>query len=485
MAKKSRLDSISVPKPCTESWNEMNGGEKSRFCGICEKNVYNISAMTQREANKLLFDSGEKVCIRMEKDAHGKVKTLKNQLHQITRQAPIAAGVLSATLAFSAATLAQGKPIRINSDKVNIVKTAKDESSKPAISGTIYDELGAVIPNVNVILRNVRDNSIQKTVSNGDGVYLFSYIEPSVYEIETDGVVGFKEFTAKNIEVSGKNNLQLNMILQVNLSELMGDIVIISTESPETNANKIVQLEKSVSSKPAISGTIRDVEGGIVPKVEITLRDVKNNSSQNVTSSLEGKYHFDNLKSSTYQIDFEADGFKKSVFENIKTGENNLVLNVVLEAGEIMGVFAESNTLEIEGYSAKIEEKINFIEVKEVPPSGKIVLGLPLSSINKSSNQTSRISFTVVDIADAMILGAEVVLTNQKTKQKFVNSSNKDGIVEFKEVPVGKYKILISADGFKSEKFSLSVDEKTTFNKKMVLDFAGDVRIGMYIDSDQ
>lgn len=92
MAKKSRLDSISVPNPCAEDWNKMSGGDKARFCGICEKNVYNISAMTEREADKLLFKNKEKVCIRMEKDARGKVKTLKNQLHQITRQAPIAAG---------------------------------------------------------------------------------------------------------------------------------------------------------------------------------------------------------------------------------------------------------------------------------------------------------------------------------------------------------------------------------------------------------
>lgn len=65
MAKKSRLDSISVPNSCAEDWNKMHGGEKSRFCGICEKNAYNISAMTEREADKLLFENMEKVCIKV------------------------------------------------------------------------------------------------------------------------------------------------------------------------------------------------------------------------------------------------------------------------------------------------------------------------------------------------------------------------------------------------------------------------------------
>jgi hypothetical protein len=120
MAKKSLLDSIDVPAPCPQKWDEMIGGEKTRFCASCEKDIYNLSDMTRSEAKKLIFQSKEKVCIRLEKDADGKVQTLKKQLHKITRQAPIAAGVLSASLAFSAMTYAQGKPVNFCSNSAQI-----------------------------------------------------------------------------------------------------------------------------------------------------------------------------------------------------------------------------------------------------------------------------------------------------------------------------------------------------------------------------
>ncbi len=111
MAKKSLLDSIDVPAPCPKKWDEMIGGEKVRLCQSCDKNIYNISEMTRAEVRKLLFQSKESVCIRLEKDRNGRVQTLKKQFHKITRQAPIAAGVLSASLTFSALTYAQGEPV--------------------------------------------------------------------------------------------------------------------------------------------------------------------------------------------------------------------------------------------------------------------------------------------------------------------------------------------------------------------------------------
>jgi hypothetical protein len=54
MAKKSYLDSIDVPEPCDKPWDKMIGNDKKRFCLGCEKDVYNLSAMTRREATKFV-----------------------------------------------------------------------------------------------------------------------------------------------------------------------------------------------------------------------------------------------------------------------------------------------------------------------------------------------------------------------------------------------------------------------------------------------
>src|SRR6516162_8887116 len=37
---------LRVASPCPADWNAMQGDDRVRFCGQCEKNVYNLSAMT-------------------------------------------------------------------------------------------------------------------------------------------------------------------------------------------------------------------------------------------------------------------------------------------------------------------------------------------------------------------------------------------------------------------------------------------------------
>src|SRR4051794_35729115 len=48
------LDAVSIASPCTASWDSMIGDERVRFCGSCQKNVYNLSAMVSDEAERLL-----------------------------------------------------------------------------------------------------------------------------------------------------------------------------------------------------------------------------------------------------------------------------------------------------------------------------------------------------------------------------------------------------------------------------------------------
>ena len=43
------LDQVRVASPCSASWDEMLGDERVRFCTSCEKNVFNLSAMSREE----------------------------------------------------------------------------------------------------------------------------------------------------------------------------------------------------------------------------------------------------------------------------------------------------------------------------------------------------------------------------------------------------------------------------------------------------
>lgn len=66
---------IHVVKPCPVSWETMIGDDKLRFCGKCEKHVYNFNAMTKDEIQSTIDDYSGKLCVRLYKRADGTVST--------------------------------------------------------------------------------------------------------------------------------------------------------------------------------------------------------------------------------------------------------------------------------------------------------------------------------------------------------------------------------------------------------------------------
>ncbi len=70
------LDAISVASPCSEKWDEMLGDDRVRFCLLCEKNVYNLSAMSRADAEALLTArAGSEMCVRYFKRTDGTIMT--------------------------------------------------------------------------------------------------------------------------------------------------------------------------------------------------------------------------------------------------------------------------------------------------------------------------------------------------------------------------------------------------------------------------
>ena len=72
---KIRLNLIAVASPCTASWDGMSGDDTTRFCGQCAQYVYNLSEMTQTEAEALVHEHEGKMCVRFYKRADGTMMT--------------------------------------------------------------------------------------------------------------------------------------------------------------------------------------------------------------------------------------------------------------------------------------------------------------------------------------------------------------------------------------------------------------------------
>jgi len=70
-----RSSNLEIASPCHESWEAMEGAGASKFCGVCQKDVHDLSAMAQAEAQALLRErSGESLCVRYSSEADGTLR---------------------------------------------------------------------------------------------------------------------------------------------------------------------------------------------------------------------------------------------------------------------------------------------------------------------------------------------------------------------------------------------------------------------------
>src|SRR5688572_27086093 len=74
-ATRSPLDRIKVASPCTADWRFMLGNDLVRFCGQCNKNVYNLSAMKREEAEALIRRMEGQLCARFYRRSDGTILT--------------------------------------------------------------------------------------------------------------------------------------------------------------------------------------------------------------------------------------------------------------------------------------------------------------------------------------------------------------------------------------------------------------------------
>lgn len=221
MSKNEILKQIEVKDHCTQDWNEMTGNAEVRFCSHCNLHVNNLSAMTRKQALKLVRESDGRLCVRYVQNPVDKTPVFAERFHQISRRAKIAAGILGASLSLSALTYAQGdmSSKRINEDvKVSQPeKTNENKTENPAasVSGTIKDPAGAVIPGVFISFSS-SDNSFSSTIlSDENGFYEFKNVPAGKFNLKAEGVYGFQSTIIENISVEQNGKVEQNIEMNV------------------------------------------------------------------------------------------------------------------------------------------------------------------------------------------------------------------------------------------------------------------------------
>jgi hypothetical protein len=101
----SKLDNVRVAAPCPANWDSMYGNERVRFCGECQLNVYNLSAMSRAEAEQLVGQAEGRLCVRYYRRRDGSILTqncpvgLRALKRRVTRIATAISSVLLSFLA--------------------------------------------------------------------------------------------------------------------------------------------------------------------------------------------------------------------------------------------------------------------------------------------------------------------------------------------------------------------------------------------------
>ncbi|MBL8228364.1 MAG: carboxypeptidase regulatory-like domain-containing protein [Bryobacterales bacterium] len=128
----------------------------------------------------------------------------------------------------------------------------------------------------------------------------------------------------------------------------------------------------------ALSGTVQDPAGAIVPSAKVTLQSEQTGVEQVVNTSGAGVYLFPTLQPGTYRVSVEAPGFKRATRAGIviQVGEK-LGVDFRLEVGavtETMNVTAESPLLTTT--NANIGQVVDQKKIMELPLPGRDTIRL-------------------------------------------------------------------------------------------------------------
>ena len=94
------IHQIRVASPCDADWDQMFGNEVVRHCQQCRLNVYNLSAMTRDEAERIVFEAEGRLCVRFYRRKDGTV---------LTRDCPVGLAALKRRVArFASAAASAG-----------------------------------------------------------------------------------------------------------------------------------------------------------------------------------------------------------------------------------------------------------------------------------------------------------------------------------------------------------------------------------------
>jgi len=83
-----------------------------------------------------------------------------------------------------------------------------------AVSGTVHDPNGAIVPNASIVLKDSKTGVTKETTSNEGGAFFFPDLASGAYEM-TVSMPGFRTSLVPNVTVSTSQTTDLKINLEV------------------------------------------------------------------------------------------------------------------------------------------------------------------------------------------------------------------------------------------------------------------------------
>lgn len=168
------LADIRVAAPCKASWTEMAGDGRSRFCGECKTQVFNLSEMTRDQAERLIIERNGDLCARYYQRADGTVltKNCEEGVHRRKRNAVAAyAGIAALFIgggAMGARHVAAQGPDEDQLRALDIQGNADDVTiENPADVQTEHDDRPPqVVPDIQIAVPEIDHEIIMGKISS-------------------------------------------------------------------------------------------------------------------------------------------------------------------------------------------------------------------------------------------------------------------------------------------------------------------------------
>jgi hypothetical protein len=202
----------------------MKGDDQVRYCPECNLNVYDFSAMTAPDVQRLVTSHEGRLCGRLFRRADGTILTKDCPVGfsvRVRRVSRIAGAALSAAMGFGAAAAQTTKG---TSAPLVQISCADQKESAGGIAVEVVDATGAVITNARVLVLNGNNDIIGGGGTDFSGRFRCSGLKAGVYRLKIESP-GFHDAVVNDLTITdSEKSVQAPLKVSMDVG-IMGEII--------------------------------------------------------------------------------------------------------------------------------------------------------------------------------------------------------------------------------------------------------------------